>query len=240
MKRKLTNLLALGTALALSAGMTTAALAAGNVTISTPKSGATCYVGEKIPIKMTTVDLADGYIKEDLLILRDSEVSEEEAIENFNYTWKNEWIGQNKGDVHSCKLNTAKLSPRKYFLTGTMSAWYDGDSEDGPPYLVTGKQVIKLTLKKLTAPTKLKVKAGKKKVTVSWKKAAGAKKYEVYRSTKKSKGYAKVATTAKLKITDKKKLKKGKKYYYKVRAVRTGNGTVRSAFTGAKQSGKVK
>ena len=36
------------------------------------------------------------------------------------------------------------------------------------------------------------------------------------------------------------KVKKGKKYYYKVRTVRTGNGTAYSAYTGAKRTGKVK
>ena len=237
MKQMRSRLLALGTALALSAGLTTAAMAADNVTISTPKSGATYYVGEKIPIKMTTVDLSDGYMKENGLYLWDSEATdEEEAIENFTYSWKNEWIGPNKGDVRSCKLNTAKLSPGKYNLTGTMSAWYDSDSEDGPPYLVTGKQVVKLTLKKLKAPTKLKAAAGKRKVTVSWKKAEGAKQYEIYRSSKKNSGYKRIATTAKTKYENK-KLKKGKRYYYKVRTL---GGSVKSGFTKPVRSGKVK
>ena len=49
----------------------------------------------------------------------------------------------------------------------------------------------------------------------------------------------KIATTTKTKYVDS-KVKKGKKYYYKVRTVRTGNGTAYSAYTGVKGTGKVK
>ena len=74
-------------------------------------------------------------------------------------------------------------------------------------------------------------------MTESWKKVTGAKKYEVYRSAKMKSGYKKVSTVKTNKLTDKKKLKKGKKYYYKVRAV---HGSAKSAFSAVKQSGKVK
>ena len=76
-------------------------------------------------------------------------------------------------------------------------------------------------------------------VAASSEKAAGAKKYQIYRSTKKGSGYKKIATTTKAKYVDK-KVKKGKRYYYKVRSVRTGHGTVYSAFSAIKRSKKVK
>ena len=59
------------------------------------------------------------------------------------------------------------------------------------------------------------------------------KKYEVYRSANKKSGYKKVNTDKTNKLTDRKKLKKGKKYYYKVKAV---NGKSKSAFSAVKQS----
>ena len=59
------------------------------------------------------------------------------------------------------------------------------------------------------------------------------KKYEVYRSAKKKSGYKKVNTDKTNKLTDRKKLKKGKKYYYKEKAV---NGKSKSAFSAVKQS----
>jgi hypothetical protein len=67
---------------------------------------------------------------------------------------------------------------------------------------------------------------GKTTVRVSWKKTAGASGYQILRSVKKSKGYktvGKVTSGKKVVFTDK-KAKKGKKYYYRVRAYRKVSG----------------
>ena len=77
----------------------------------------------------------------------------------------------------------------------------------------------------LSTPTSFKVKAGRKSATVSWKKVSGANGYVVYRSTKSKSGFKAVKTITKgstVKYTNK-SLKKGKTYYYKVRAYRTVN-----------------
>ena len=66
----------------------------------------------------------------------------------------------------------------------------------------------------------LKAQAGKKKATVSWKSLGGNYRYEVYYSLQKGRGYEKAATTQKSKVTVK-KLQSGKKYYFKIRGVRT-------------------
>ena len=70
------------------------------------------------------------------------------------------------------------------------------------------------------AKTTVKVKAlTKHKAKVTWKKVSGVTGYKVYRATKKAGKYKLVKTVKKaktLKYTDK-KLKKGKKYFYKVR-----------------------
>lgn len=59
------------------------------------------------------------------------------------------------------------------------------------------------------------------KVTVKWKKVTGASGYQIYYSTKKNSGYKKLATVSKGSATSKKvSAKKGKKYYYKIRAYR--------------------
>ena len=78
---------------------------------------------------------------------------------------------------------------------------------------------------KLSTPSSFKVKAGKKSAAVSWKKVSGANGYVVYRSTKSKSGFKAVKTITKgstVKYTNK-SLKKGKTYYYKVRAYRTVN-----------------
>ena len=68
-------------------------------------------------------------------------------------------------------------------------------------------------------------KKKKAKVKVSWLKIKGATKYEVYMSVSNGAGFKRIKTTKKryLVVTKykKKKLKFGKKYYFKVVAVRT-------------------
>ena len=62
-----------------------------------------------------------------------------------------------------------------------------------------------------------------KAIKVSWKSVSGANGYEVYSSTSKSGTYKKIKTTSSLSYTNS-GLKKGKTYYYKVRAYKTFNG----------------
>lgn len=62
-----------------------------------------------------------------------------------------------------------------------------------------------------------------KAVKVTWKKVSGASGYKLYRSTKKNGSYKLVKTvkgSKTVKYTNK-KLKKGKTYFYKVRAYKT-------------------
>ena len=67
-------------------------------------------------------------------------------------------------------------------------------------------------------------------VTIKWKAARYAKKYEVYRANGKNKKYKKIKTTTARSFTNK-KLTTGKKYYFKVRAVR---GSRKGKFSKAK------
>ena len=79
--------------------------------------------------------------------------------------------------------------------------------------------------------TGLKTKSSSKKVTLSWKKSPGATKYKVYRAVKKNGTYKLVKTTTKTKVTLK-NVKKGRKSYYKVRAVKIVSGaSIYSAYS---------
>ena len=90
-------------------------------------------------------------------------------------------------------------------------------------------------------PAKVKISSVKavssSSVKVTWKKASNAKKYEVYVSAKAKKGFKKAATVSKstksYTVTkyNKKALKAGTKYYFKVRAV---NGKKKGAFSKVK------
>ncbi len=71
--------------------------------------------------------------------------------------------------------------------------------------------------------------SAKGKPILSWKKISGAVKYEVYRSEKKTGKFVKIYTTKNLKYTNT-KAKKGKTYYYKVKAI-CSNTNGNSAFS---------
>ena len=73
--------------------------------------------------------------------------------------------------------------------------------------------------------------SGKPKVT--WAKISGADKYYVYRATTKNGTYKKIVTTKKLYYTNT-SAKKGKTYYYKVKAVSTSNSNANSALSAYK------
>ena len=202
--------------------------------INTPKNNAVYYKGEKIPVSLSIRSVGDDRLAYTIVGIAQAHADD--------FAWADDTYLD--GFTYKENVNTKKFKTGAYMLVAALAATsfdddYYGDGDDSEIDPEDTLVSIKFTLKTLKAPTKLKVTAGKRKVTVTYKKASGAKKYEIYRSTKKSSGYQKIATTTGAKYVDK-KVKKGKKYYYKVRSVRTGNGTVKSSYTGAKRTGKVK
>jgi fibronectin type 3 domain-containing protein len=73
------------------------------------------------------------------------------------------------------------------------------------------------SIRRLKAPSSVKLAKATKGFKVSWSKVTGATKYEVYRKTGNG-SYTKIATTTKTAYTDK-TAKKDKYYTYRVRAV---------------------
>lgn len=103
-------------------------------------------------------------------------------------------------------------------------------SKDGK---VVSKAGAAVAVKLAKAPKIQKATAGSKNAKLSWKKVKGAK-VVVYRSTKKNSGYRKVAATRKnaTSVTNKKGLKAGKTYYYKIATIK---GKLISAMSKAKR-----
>lgn len=77
-------------------------------------------------------------------------------------------------------------------------------------------------------PTKIKSvkKSGKNGIKVTWNKVSGISNYQIYMSTKARSGFKKIATISAQKTSyTKTKLKKGKKYYFKIRTAKKVSGT---------------
>lgn len=89
--------------------------------------------------------------------------------------------------------------------------------------------VKKTTVSNPKAPTiKSLKKSGKKAIKITYKKVSGVSGYQIYMSTKKKSGYKKIATLSSKKSSyTKGKLKKGKKYYFKVRTMKKVSGKYR-------------
>lgn len=136
-------------------------------------------------------------------------------------------VKQYRMTVYSNELNLAQEDTNKPAEPTT---------EKKDQVTTTAKNKVTQTLKvALSRVTNLKVKNKKKrKAVIRWKKVKNADGYQIYRATKKSGKFKKVKTikgNTVVKYTNK-KLKKNKKYYYKVRAYRTVKGKkVYSAFS---------
>jgi len=78
------------------------------------------------------------------------------------------------------------------------------------------------SVESLKIKTSTKLYSASKKIRVNWKIAGGDASYitgyQVYKSTKANSGYTFMGKTTKLYMDNKKNLKKGTRYYYKVRA----------------------
>lgn len=115
-------------------------------------------------------------------------------------------------------------------------------------YRKSGKKTVTRkysnVIKAATSPQKVtavKAKRVKSKVKLTWKKVKGADGYEIYRATSKKGKYQKIKTLKKgtiVSYTDG-KAKKGKTYYYKVRAVKNaGKTSVKGTSSNAVRCGK--
>ena len=83
------------------------------------------------------------------------------------------------------------------------------------------KATCKVTVIPKSTSIKSLKKNGKNGIKITWKKTSGITSYEIYMSTKSKSGFQKIVTLSSKKTSyTKTKLKKGKKYYFKVRCVK--------------------
>lgn len=146
-------------------------------------------------------------------------------------------VAEETMDVNLFYSQTTKSSNTKVISAtqdGILKAKYPGVAKvTVKPAAGSGLSMSKTLVVLPSKVTGVKLTAKKKAMKVAWKKTAGASGYKVYRATSK-KGKYKCVKTASSKTTSfiSKKLKKNKKYYYKVCAfVKSGKKTYNGAYS---------
>lgn len=146
-------------------------------------------------------------------------------------------VAEETMDVNLFYSQTTKSSNTKVISAtqdGILKAKYPGVAKvTVKPAAGSGLSMSKTLVVLPSKVTGVKLTAKKKAMKVAWKKTAGASGYKVYRATSK-KGKYKCVKTASSKTTSfiNKKLKKNKKYYYKVCAfVKSGKKTYNDAYS---------
>lgn len=129
--------------------------------------------------------------------------------------------------VYSNELNLAEDTTNKPTEPTTEKKDQTTTATKDQTTTATNNKVIERIKTVLSKVTNLKVKNKKnKKAVITWKTVKNADGYQIYRATKKSGKFKKIKTlkgNRVVKYTNT-KLKKNKKYYYKVRAYRTVKG----------------
>ena len=197
----------------------------GNVTISVEKvkeDDSQIQIEMKVATQNGNVtDFKGGSVKVTMALpkaLQDKEVACVYIDEKGNYT----------------KMEGKKNADGTYtFTTGHFSTYAIMTAEEADKAIAEQKKAENARLKAGVEKTKITVKSkgGKNGVRLDWKKSPGFKMdyYQVFRSTKKNSGYGAKAyyTTksgTKTFYKNTKGLKKGVRYYYKVRGVRVLDG----------------
>lgn len=134
--------------------------------------------------------------------------------------------GESKGSITKWTIQTGDKIIVRFAKDG--ETWQETEKLNSPDYKAYEKTIAMVKATTIKAST---VKVSGKKIKLQWKKSSGCMVdyFEVYRSTsKKTLGAGKPVYRTKsggAKVyNDTKSLKKGKKYYYKLRGVRIVNG----------------
>lgn len=129
--------------------------------------------------------------------------------------------------VYSNELNLAEDTTNKPTEPTTEKKDQTTTATKDQTTTATNNKVIERIKTVLSKVTNLKVKNKKnKKAVITWKKVKNADGYQIYRAMKKSGKFKKIKTVKGNRVVKytNTKLKKNKKYYYKVRAYRTVKG----------------
>ena len=177
-----------------------------------------------------------------------SKITASQSTTAINLKW-NKVTGADGYRIYMYNTKTKKWDAVKTVSASTLS-YKVKDLKEGTKYKFKIKAYKKVngetiwgkatdvfeTATKCKTPSIKKLTTTKGEATFTWSNVSGESGYQVYYSTKKDSGFKKVASY-KVNVVkgSKKKLKSGKKYYFKVRAYKkTDSGTVYSAWSAVK------
>lgn len=141
-------------------------------------------------------------------------------------SWEFDEYYRSKGNQTSMTAHMGYLPAGNYYILVTSDDIYSAANYS---FLISADTAAPKKTVKVQPPAKTKmisVKAGKRKAVLRWKKVGSAKGYQIYRATKKKGNYKRIKTITKnktVKFTNR-KLKKGKRYYYKIRTYKIVGG----------------
>ena len=171
-----------------------------------------------VPKKVTGFKVKEQ--KTDSIKLSWSKVTGKTGYKIYSYNYKKEkweYVGKTDKTTYTIKKlkagTTYKFRVRAYVTVSKKD--YFGSYTSS---LKTTTQTKKPSISKLTTKSK--------KSTIKWKKISGASGYQIYMATSKKGKYSRIKTITKGSTTSytKSKLKKNRKYYFKIRAYRTVDG----------------
>ena len=197
------------------------------ITIKNPSNESVWYKGDKIPVITIVSDIyEDSYTLPIIGIYRGSSDSFYDMFEGTDTVDRN-----SKGDGYGFYLDTTPYLTGRYKMICFGVAVSSKNSADGELTDSTPRACACINVKALAAPKSIRVKKNGGRATVTFKRSPGAVKYEVYRADSRKGTYRKIATTKSNKYTDTKAGASG--HYYKIKAVRTKYGKVKSGFSKA-------
>ncbi|MDD7602459.1 MAG: hypothetical protein PUK54_07675 [Firmicutes bacterium] len=147
------------------------------------------------------------------------------ALSNAMMTEAAKLIAALPADITAADKDAVKAARAAYdALYDADKATFDKASEALVKKLEAAEKALQAELAYTVESLKITAssKATKGAITVKWTvkgDAAGVEAYEIWKSTKKNSGYSKSFTTSKMSYKNSKGLKKGTRYYYKVRAI---------------------
>lgn len=207
-------------------------------------------VGKTYYYRFRYVDKNDSSVKSQYVYLEATRnLLPVKSLKATNLTTKGSiklsWNKGAKADYYIIKRSTKLGGTYKEIGTTSKTAFTDKKATPGQQYYYRVIAVYKENTKAnsywatckgtwvLAAPKVTLSNKTKKTVKLSWKRVNGASEYQIWRASSKNGKYVRVTTTKNCTYTNK-KLTKGKKYYYKVKAIYKGNSKANSAYSAVK------